>query len=151
MKRFAALAVLACLFVGCSTVEYTSPGIMEKFDVVGAPGQAVETAAVRNSGWTLFYIIPLLYGDVTWDPEANDGQGDIKGGLTLFRDRCNVSDCYETLQAIARQRGYKLSDVSLVDNSEITLGFTGYAQLVGCFFESNDVIASGVLCKPVKK
>ena len=141
----AAVIAAAVLFGGCSTVERTSPGIMEKFDVVGSDVPATETVIVRNSGWTLFYFIPGLFGDVTWDPKANGGKGDINGGLWLFQDKCNVSDCYETLQKLAEQQGCELTNVTLVDNSLITLGFTGWAEFLGCFVEGNDVMASGVL------
>ena len=143
---FPAAAIAAAVLVGgCSTVERTSPGIMQKFDVVGSDVPATETVLIRNSGWTLFYIIPGLFGDVTWEPKANDGKGDINGGLWLFRNKCNVSDCYETLQKLAAQQNCDLTNVTLVDNSLISLGFTGYLEFLGCFVESNDVMVSGVL------
>ena len=141
----AAVIAAAILIGGCSTVERTSPGIMEKFDVAGSDIPATETVLIRNSGWTLLYFIPALFGDVTWEPKANGGKGDINGGLWLFRDKCNVSDCYETLQKLAEQQNCELSNVTLVDNSLISLGFTGYVELFNCFVESNDVMVSGVL------
>ena len=141
----AAVAAAAILIGGCSTVERTSPGIMEKFDVAGSDIPATETVLIRNSGWTLLYFIPALFGDVTWEPKANGGKGDINGGLWLFRDKCNVSDCYETLQKLAEQQNCDLSNVTLVDNSLISLGFTGYVELFNCFVEGNDVMVSGVL------
>ena len=142
--RAAAIAA-AAVVAGCSTVERTSPGVMAKFDVAGSDIPATETVLIRNSGWTLLYFIPALFGDVTWDPKANDGKGDINGGLWLFRDKCNVSDCYETLQKLAEQQNCDLSNVTLVDNSLISLGFTGYVELFNCFVEGNDVMVSGVL------
>ena len=153
MKTLVRAVVIAAAAVaaGCSTVERTSPGIMQKFDVVGSDVQATETVLIRNSGWTLLYVIPGLFGDVTWEPKANGGKGDINGGLWLFRDKCNVSDCYETLQKMAEQQNCDLSNVTLVDNSLISLGFTGYVELFNCFVESNDVMASGVLRSRVGK
>lgn len=147
MKNLVSVALIgvAAAVCVCSTVERTSPGIMSKFDVVGANGPVSETVLIRNSGWTLLYWIPALYGDVTWEPEANGGRGDINGGLWLFRDKCNVSDCYETLQKLAHQQNCSLSNVTLVDNSLISLGFTGYFEFLGCFVEGNDVMVSGVL------
>lgn len=144
LTKAAAIAAVA-LTAGCSTVERTSPGIMEKFDVVGPGAPATETVLIRNSGWTLLYCIPGLYGDVTWEPKANNGKGDINGGLWILRDKCNVSDCYETLQKLAEQQNCDLTNVTLVDNSLISLGFTGYLEFLGCFIESNDVMVSGVL------
>lgn len=141
----AAVIAAAVLVGGCSTVERTSPGVMEKFDVAGSDVPATETVIIRNSGWTLIYFIPALFGDVTWEPKANGGKGDINGGLWLFRDKCNVSDCYETLQKMAEQQNCDLSNVTLVDNSLISLGFTGYVEFFNCFIESNDVMVSGVL------
>lgn len=67
---------------------------MEKFDVVGSDVPATETVLIRNSGWTLLYVIPGLFGDVTWDPKANDGKGGINGGLCFFRDKCNVKTSF---------------------------------------------------------
>ena len=147
MKTYVRAAVIAAAAVaaGCSTVERTSPGIRQKFDVAGSDIPATETVLIRNSGWTLLYVIPGLFGDVTWEPKANDGKGDINGGLWLFRDKCNVSDCYETLQKMAEQQNCDLTNVTLVDNSLISLGFTGYLEFLGCFVESNDVMVSGVL------
>ena len=142
----AAIAAIA-LATGCSTVERTSPGIMAKFDVAGSDVPATETVIIRNSGWTLFYCIPGLFGDVTWEQKANNGKGDINGGLWLLRDKCNVSDCYDSLQKLSDQQGCDLTNVTLVDNSMISLGFTGYGELIGCFIEGNDVMASGVLRK----
>ena len=141
----AALIAAAAVAAGCSTVERTSPGIMEKFDVAGSDIPATETVLIRNSGWTLLYFIPALFGDVTWEPTANNGRGGINGGLWLFRDKCNVSDCYETLQKMSAQQNCELTNVTLVDNSMISLGFTGYGELLGCFVEGNDVMVSGVL------
>ena len=141
----------AMLVSGCSTVERTSPGIMEKFDVVGSDIPATETVLIRNSGWTLLYVIPGLFGDVTWEPNANNGKGDINGGLWLFRDKCNVSDCYEKLQKLSEQQNCELTNVTLVDNSLISLGFTGYMEFLGCFVEGNDVMVSGVLRSRVGK
>ena len=147
----AAAIVAAAVAAGCSTVERTSPGLMDKFDVAGSDIPATETVLIRNSGWTLLYFIPALFGDVTWDPKANNGKGDINGGLWLFRDKCNVSDCYETLQKLAEQQNCDLSNVTLVDNSLISLGFTGYVELFNCFVEGNDVMVSGVLRQRVGK
>ena len=147
MKKLvhSAIIVAAAVVAGCSTVERTSPGIMERFDVAGSDIPATETVIIRNSGWTLLYFIPGLYGDVTWVPEANEGKGDINGGLWLLQDKCNVSDCYDSLQCLAAQQGCDLTNVTLVDNSLISLGFTGYVELFNCFVESNDVMVSGVL------
>lgn len=147
MKRLvrAAAIAAAALAAGCSTVERTSPGIMEKFDVAGSDIPATETVLIRNSGWTLLYFIPGLFGDVTWDPKADNGRGGIDGGVWLLRDKCNVSDCYETLQKMAEHQNCDLSNVTLVDNSLISLGFTGYVEFLNCFIESNDVMVSGVL------
>lgn len=144
LSQAVAIAAMA-LAAGCSTVERTSPGIMEKFDVAGPGAPATETVLIRNSGWTLFYYIPGLFGDVTWEPKANNGKGDINGGVWIFRDKCNVSDCYETLQKLAEQRDCDLTNVTLVDNSLISLGFTGWVDFINCFIESNDVMVSGVL------
>lgn len=143
----AAMIAAAAAVAGCSTVERTSPGIMERFDVAGSDIPATETVIIRNSGWTLFYCIPGLYGDVTWEPEANEGRGDINGGLWILRDKCNVSDCYDSLQKMADQQNCDLTNVTLVDNSAISLGFTGWGELIGCFVEGNDVMVSGVLRK----
>ena len=57
----------------------------------------------------------------------------------------SVSDCYETLQKLAEQQNCDLSNVTLVDNSLISLGFTGYMECLGCFVGANDVMVSGVL------
>lgn len=143
----AAMIAAAAVVAGCSTVERTSPGIMERFDVAGSDIPATETVIIRNSGWTLFYCIPGLYGDVTWEPAANEGRGDINGGLWILRDKCNVSDCYDSLQKMADQQNCDLTNVTLVDNSAISLGFTGWGELIGCFVEGNDVMVSGVLRK----
>ena len=149
MKTLVSMTIIAAavLLAGCSTVERTSPGIMERFDVAGSDIPATETVIIRNSGWTLLYCIPGLYGDVTWDPKANGGRGDIDGGVWLLRDKCNVSDCYDSLQCLAAQQGCDLTNVTLVDNAAISLGFTGYGEIVGCFIEGNDVMVSGVLRK----
>ena len=144
LVRAAAIAA-AAVAAGCSTVERTSPGIMAKFDVAGSDIPATETVLIRNSGWTLFYIIPGLFGDVTWEPKANGGKGDINGGLWFLQNKCNVSDCYETLQKLAEQQNCDLTNVTLVDNSLISLGFTGYMEFLCCFVEGNDVMVSGVL------
>lgn len=126
---------------GCASIERTSPGMMDGLDIVGGDSPAVQTVCVRTSGFGLFYICTGICGDVGYDKSKHD----IEGGCLLFSDKCNCSDCYRTLQAIANDEGKTLTNVNMFNNSLPTQGVTGWVDFAGWFVETEDVGCSGVL------
>jgi len=129
------------LLAGCASIERTSPGMMDGLDVIGGDTPAQQTVCARVTGFGLLYLCTAICGDVEFDRKSHT----IKGGCALFQDKCNCSDCYRTLQAVANDEGKRLTNVNMFNNSLPQQGLTGYADLVGWFIESEDVGCSGVL------
>jgi len=139
----ASLLLLFAVLTGCASIERTSPGKMDKLDVIGGDTPAEQTVCVRNYGFGLFYICTAICGDVRYDEKEHD----IKGGCLLFHDKCNCADCFRTLQAVANAEGKALTNVNMFNNSLPSQGVTGYADFCGWFLELEDVGCSGVLRK----
>lgn len=141
MNKLIISGLLALAAAGCASIERTSPGMMDGLDVVGSDRPAETTICVRNYGIGLFYICTFMCGDASYDSESNG----IKGGFKMFKDICNCGDCYRTLQSIADKDGQQLTNVSMVNNSLPNQGVTGWADFLGWFLETEDVMCSGVL------
>jgi len=114
---------------------------MDGLDVMGGDAPAEQTVCVRSFGFGLLYVCTAICGDLDYDAETHD----INGGFLLFKDKCNCSDCYRTLQAVANDEGKKLTNVSMVNNSLPSQGVTGWIDFLGWFLETEDVACSGVL------
>lgn len=132
-----ALALLA----GCASIERTSPGKLDRFEILGGEGKAESTAVSRNYGFGLFYLFTAICGDGKYNREKHD----IEGGCLLFQDECNCSNCYLTLHDLAEDEGLALTNVAMVNNSLPSQGITGYIQMIGFVVEFEDVACSGVL------
>lgn len=141
MKRLVIASLLSTLLVGCASIERTSPGMMDGLDVIGGNSPAEQTVCIRAYGIGLLYLCTAICGDVEFDRKNHT----IKGGFLLFRDKCNCSDCYRSLQAVANDEGKRLTNVNFFNNSLPNQGITGYADFLGWFFETEDVGCSGVL------
>jgi len=138
-KLIAALALAA--FVGCASIERTSPGMMDGLDVVGGNTPAEQTVCIRANGYGLLYLFTAICGNVEYDKVNHS----VTGGFLLFYDGANCADCYRSLQCLANDEGKKLTNVNMFNNSLPSQGITGYADLVGWFIEAEDVGCSGVL------
>ena len=65
LKLAALLSVV--LATGCAHVTMSSPKSLSGLDVMGSPTQADRQVVVRNSGYHLFWSLPLVSGDMRWD------------------------------------------------------------------------------------
>jgi len=141
VKKQLLIGLLVGLTAGCASIERTSPGMMDGLEVMGGSKPAEQTVCVRNFGFGLFYLCTAICGDVRYDKSKHD----IKGSFLLFRNLCNCSDCYRTLQAVANDEGKVCTNVNMFNNSLPQQGITGYSDFLGWFLELEDVGCSGVL------
>lgn len=141
MKYGLIVGLVLGLCVGCASIERTSPGMMDGLEVVGSSSPALQCVCVRNFGLGILYICTAICGDVDYNQEEHD----IEGGCLLFRDKCNCSDCYRTMQAVANDEGKKLTNVNFYNGSLPSQGITGYIDFMGWLLEFEDVGCSGVL------
>lgn len=119
---------------------------MANIDILGSPTVCDRHIVVRNCG---IYILgwTIVSGDLSWDEEKND----IDGGLSFRRDMVKISNCYETLQNIAKRENRDLADVVFLDrttfgmtspSSDVTSMVTGLLSIICGLYE---VQASAVL------
>lgn len=133
--------VLAAMVSGCATVNYSSPGALKGVAVEGskdaASGQAV---AITTSGYYMFWTIPLVSGDLSWDTAS----GEIRGGTSFFRDQVSYQELQAALHKIAERRNCDLAEVYFSD-SDCTYAGASYSGVIGALFGSSHMSVSAVL------
>ena len=136
-----AAMLLAALFAGCATVEYSSPGKLGNMSVKGAKGaEAGQVVTITTSGYYMFWTIPLVSGDLEWDNEKND----IKGGTSFFSDQVGFNELQDALLKIAEVRDCDLADVSFCDSDQTYAGVS-YGGAIGTCFGSSQMGVSAIL------
>ena len=135
------VAFFAMLVTGCASVTYSSPGTLESLSIKGAEGaESGQIVTISTTGYYLLWTIPLVSGDLRWDPE----QCDIKGGASFFRDQVGYNELQDVLLKIAENRNSNLAEVYFSDSDDI------YAEvseggLIAAFFGSSQMCVSAVL------
>lgn len=132
---------LAAVMSGCATVNYSSQGVLKNVSVEGSEmarhGQVV---AISTSGYYMFWTIPLVSGDLRWDPEM----GEIKGGTSFFQDQVGFNELQDALHNIAERRNCDLAEVYFSDSDDSYAGVS-YQGLIGTIFGSSHMSVSAVL------
>lgn len=136
-----AAALLAALATGCASVDYSSPGMLKNMTVKGSDGaSAGQQVVITTSGYYMFWTIPLVSGDLRWDPETRD----IKGGTSFFRDQVGINELQDTLLKIAETRNCDLADVYFCD-SDNAYAEVSQGGIIGACFGSSQMGASAIL------
>ena len=136
-----AAMLLAAMFAGCATVEYSSPGKLSGITVKGVEGaESGQVVTISTLGYHMFWTIPLASGDLRWNYEKND----IEGGTLLFSDQVGFNELQDALIKIANVRDCDLADVSFGD-SDVSFADASYAGAIGTCFGSSQMSVSAVL------
>ena len=136
-----AAMLLAAMFAGCATVDYSSPGKLSGITVKGVEGaEDGQVVSITTLGYYMFWTIPLASGDLRWNYEKND----IEGGTSLFSDQVGFSELQDALIRIADARDCDLADVNFND-SDVSFADASYAGAIGTCFGSSQMSVSAVL------
>jgi TctA family transporter len=128
-------AALAAMASGCASVSYSSPHALDGVKIKGLEGkQAVQQVVIRTTGYYFLWTVPLVSGDIRWNPETQS----INGGFSLFDDQVGVNNLQEVLLKIAESRNCDLADVHYVDADTF---YDGMSSLFG----SSDMSVSALL------
>ena len=136
-----ALAVLALLVGGCTTVEISSPGTLKGVDVKGAGGKADRAIMLGNEGYFLFQCIPIVAGDVTWDAK----KGGIVNEITLFSNELAGDRMANAMFRYAESQNCDLVDLVINDKTECKIGLFGLMDWFNTIVGYQGVCYSGVL------
>lgn len=140
MLKLAALLSVA-LAAGCAHVTMSSPKSLSGLDVMGSPTQADRQVVVRNSGYHLFWSLPLVSGDMRWDDKTKD----IKGGSAFFADYCNNDECLNVLKRIAERENCDLVGVYYTDMTKSAFDISSFSGLFGWLVGLYEAQACGIL------
>ena len=128
-------AALAAMAAGCASVSYSSPDALDGVKVKGLEGRpAAQQVVIRTTGYYVLWYIPLVSGDLRWNPETKS----INGGFSLFSDQVGVNNLQSVLEKIAESRDCDLADVHFNDSDTF---YDGMSSLFG----SSDMSVSALL------
>lgn len=128
-------AVLAAMAAGCASVSYSSPDALDGVTVKGLEGKpAGQQVVIRTTGYYVLWTIPLVSGDLRWNPETKS----INGGFSLFEDQVGINELQSALEKIAESRNCDLADVHYNDSDTF---YDGMSSLFG----SSDMSVSALL------
>lgn len=101
MKRLAIALALAGLAAGCFTVDTATSPLLKP--------DADEHVIVRNYGWYLFGVVPLVCGN----PDL-----DSFWGSTFFSDEVTLEVAHDALMRHAAKSGREVRDIAVMDDRE---------------------------------
>ena len=128
-------AALAAMAAGCASVSYSSPDALDGVTVKGLEGKpAGQQVVIRTTGYYVLWAIPLVSGDLRWNPETKS----INGGFSLFEDQVGINELQSALEKIAESRNCDLADVHYCDSDTF---YDGMSSLFG----SSDMSVSALL------
>ena len=134
-KICALAAVLAAMASGCASVSYSSPDALDGVQVKGLEGKPTgQQVVIRTTGYYVLWTIPLVSGDLRWNPETKS----INGGFSLFDDQVGLNNLHDVLVKIAESRNCDLADVHYNDSDTF---YDGMSSLFG----SSDMSVSALL------
>jgi len=137
------VGLLAALLVGatgCATVYRTSQGSLDGVDYKGVNGSPSETVYVTATGYYFLWSLPLASGDLRWNEQTKS----INGGTCFFRDMVGATEIQNALLKMAETRNCDLVDMAFHDSDSSYAG-ASYGGIIGAFFGSSQIGASGVL------
>ncbi len=134
-------ALAAALLTGCASVNVSSPGSLKNVSIKGAKGsERGRLVTISTSGFYMFWSLPIVSGDLRWDPETQT----IRGGTSLFRDQVGYNELQDALLKIAESRNCDLAEVYFNDSDNSYAG-ASYSGAVGTMFGSSHMSVSAVL------
>ena len=121
--------------------------MLDRVSVKGVEGKRVgQMVVIDTSGYYFLWTIPLVSGDLKWDPNTKS----IVGGPSFFSDQVGVSELQDALLKIAETRNCDVIDMAFHDSDTSYAGVsTGGA--IGALFGSSQIGVSGVLVPRMPK
>lgn len=119
LVQFLSAAATTALLAGCYSVYPAMTPELGDCAFAGEEGEIVGHVFVGNSGWYLFYGLPLVSGETT-------GRGALP--VSFFTDNVNNRTLQACLEREVRLRygaGVKLVGVSSVNSDGVTFGVPG--------------------------
>ena len=142
IKKLALSAALAVMAAGCATENYSSAGRLDGISVKGIEGrQARQQVVISTSGYYVLWTIPLVSGDLRWNPETQS----INGGFSLFSDQVGINELQTALLKIAESRNCDLADVHYSDSDSSYAGASDLSGAIGALFGSSQMGVSALL------
>ena len=142
LQSLLAVAAMLAFAAGCATVNYSTPGTLDGVAVRGIEGrQARQQVVISTNGYYMMWTIPLVSGDLRWNPEEHS----INGGFKLFSDQVGIEELQTALLNIAESRNCDLADVHFEDSDSSYAGASDLGGLIGILFGSSQMSVSALL------
>ena len=141
LMKIGAAALIASMAAGCASVTYSSPGALKGVSVKGVKNvEGAQFVMIDTSGYYMFWTIPLVSGDLRWNPEKRS----IEGGTSLFKDQVGLSELQSALIQLAESRNCDLAEVYFND-TDATYAGVSYSGAIGSCFGSSQMCVSALL------
>ena len=141
LMKIGAAALIASMAAGCASVTYSSRGALKGVSVKGVKNvEGAQFVMIDTSGYYMFWTIPLVSGDLRWNPEKRS----IEGGTSLFKDQVGLSEIQSALIQLAESRNCDLAEVYFND-TDATYAGVSYSGAIGSCFGSSQMCVSALL------
>ena len=141
LMKIGAVALIASMAAGCASVTYSSPGALKGVSVRGVKNvEGAQFVMIDTSGYYMFWTIPLVSGDLRWNPAKRS----IEGGTSLFKDQVGLSELQSALIQLAESRNCDLAEVYFND-TDATYAGVSYSGAIGSCFGSSQMCVSALL------
>lgn len=141
LMKIGVAALIASMAAGCASVTYSSPGALKGVSVRGVKNvEGAQFVMIDTSGYYMFWTIPLVSGDLRWNPAKRS----IEGGTSLFKDQVGLSELQSALIQLAESRNCDLAEVYFND-TDATYAGVSYSGAIGSCFGSSQMCVSALL------
>ena len=141
LMKIGAVALIASMAAGCASVTYSSPGALKGVSVKGVKNvEGAQFVMIDTSGYYMFWTIPLVSGDLRWNPAKRS----IEGGTSLFKDQVGLGELQSALIQLAESRNCDLAEVYFND-TDATYAGVSYSGAIGSCFGSSQMCVSALL------
>lgn len=141
LMKVGAVALIASMVAGCASVTYSAPGALNGVSVRGVKNaDGAQFVMIDTSGYYMFWTIPLVSGDLRWNPEKRS----IEGGTSLFKDQVGLGELQNALIKLAESRNCDLAEVYYND-TDATYAGVSYSGAIGSCFGSSQMCVSALL------
>lgn len=141
MMKMGAAVLIASVAAGCASVTYSSPGTLKGVSVRGVKNaEGAQVVMIDTSGFYMFWTIPLVSGDLRWNPEKRS----IEGGTSFFKDQVGLAELQGALTQLAESRNCDLAEVYFND-ADASYADVSYSGAIGTCFGSSQMSVSALL------
>ena len=139
LMKIGAVALIASMAAGCASVTYSSPGALKGVSVKGVKNvEGAQFVMIDTSGYYMFWTIPLVSGDLRWNPAKRS----IEGGTSLFKDQVGLGELQSALIQLAESRNCDLAEVYFNDTDATYAGVSSSGAIGSCFGSSQMCVSA---------